>query len=265
MNVEHKMSETYLKHKVFDDLKYMMEFYDSISMGCYRFIAMGLSGGANYASYVYLSIEGTLDSISILLTQGRINDAFTLIRKLFDDILLEVYMDVTLKDKFDLKKNFIVKEVDEWIRKKYRIPQAEKIMKCLEKSERTKELYPLFGWNTCLKENRALLDDSVHSNRFQQMLLNCNTVNIKGREHHLKNCENILNQLFLLHLSFIFHLNPQYLMASDYMDCMEIGMTPPDGCQNWIASFAQDAFDKVIKPHSDISEFIKKTCCLEIK
>lgn len=137
-------------------------------------------------------------------------------------------------------------------------------MKCLEKSEQTKDLYPLFGWDTYLKKNRELLDDSVHSNRFLRMLLNCNTVYIENRERHLVNCEIILNQLFLLHLSFIFHLNPQYLMASDYMDYMDEGMTPPTGCENWIATFAQDAFDKVIKPHKSIANFILSKCYLKI-
>lgn len=96
------------------------------------------------------------------------------------------------------------------------------------------------------------------------MLLNCNTVYIENRERHLVNCEIILNQLFLLHLSFIFHLNPQYLMASDYMDYMDEGMTPPAGCENWIATFAQDAFDKVIRPHKSIANFILSKCYLEI-
>lgn len=264
MTTEHKMPEAYLKHKVFDDLKYMMAFYDSISMTCFSFIATGTHGIKNYASYVYSAIEGTLDSISNLLTKGRMNDAYTLIRKLFDDILLEIYMVVTLKDNFSID-NFFVEEVDEWIRGKHRIPKTEKILKSLEKSEHTKDLYPLFGWDTYLKKNRELLDDSVHSNRFQRMLLNCNTVYIEDRERHLRNCEIILNQLFLLHLSFIFHLNPQYLMASDYMDYIEMGMTPPDGCQNWIAPFAQEAFDKVIKPYSRISQFIKRTCYMEIE
>ena len=26
------------------------------------------------------------------------------------------------------------------------------------------------------------------------------------------------------------------------VDCVEIGMTPPEGCENWIAPFAQNAF-----------------------
>lgn len=264
MTIEHKMSEAYLKHKVFDDLKYMMEFYDSISMNCNNFVPTSTHSSINYVLYVYTSIEGTLDSIYTLLTKGRINDAYTLIRKLFDDILLEIYKDVTFKEKFSLD-NFIVEEVNEWIQGKHRIPKTEKILKYLQQSEKTKDLYPLFGWDTYLKKNREMLDDSVHSNRFHLMLLNCNTVYIENRDRHLKNCEIVLNQLFLLHLSFIFHLNPQYLMASTYLEYMEMGFTPPEGCQDWIATFAQEAFDKVIKPHKAIANYILSTCCLEIQ
>ena len=263
-DLDHRMPEAYLKHKVFDDLKYMMEFYDSLSCSCFSFVASGTKGIVNYASNVYSAIEGTLDSITTLLTKGRINDAYTLIRKLFDDILLEIYMDVTLKDKFSLE-NYIVEEVNEWIQGKHRIPKTVKILKYLETSERTRDLYPLFGWDTYLKKNRELLDDSVHSNRYHLMLLNCNRAYIANRERHLKNCEIVLNQLFLLHLSFIFHLNPQYLMAFDYIYYMDEGLTPPEGSEAWIASFAQDAFDKVIKPHKAIANFILTTCYLEIQ
>ena len=140
MDIEHKMPEAYLKHKVFDDLKYMKEFYDSISMSCFSFVATGTHGITNYASYVYSAIEGTLDSITILLNNGRINDAYTLIRKLFDDILLEIYMDVILKDKISID-NFFVQEVNEWIQGKHRIPKTDKILRCLKESQRTKDLY----------------------------------------------------------------------------------------------------------------------------
>lgn len=262
---EYKMPDEYLSHQVFKNLEYMIGFYDSLSMNCFSFVVAGTHSIPNYNSYVYSAIEGTLESISSLLMNGRINDAYTLLRKLFDDVLLDIYLNVFLKDNYDLEKNFIVEEVDEWIKNRLRIPQTKEILKCLKKSPRTKDLYPLFGWDTYLKTNRELLDDSVHSNRFHLMLLNCNKVYIEDRERHLKNCESVLNQLFLLHVSFIFHLNPQYLMASDYMDYMEMGQTPPDGSENWIATFAQEAFDKVIKPHKNISEYIKSTCYLEIE
>lgn len=257
------MPKDYLKHKVFDDLKYMMEFYDSISMNCFQFITSGTHGITNYASYVYSAIEGTLDSITILLNNGRINDAYTLIRKLFDDILLEIYIDVIRKDKISID-NIFVQEVDEWIKGKHRIPKVDKILKYLKESESTKDLYPFFGLNTYLKKNREFLDDSVHSNRFKLMLLNCNTLYIENRERHLENCGVMLNQLFLIHLSFIFHLNPHYLVAADYVDNIEMGMTPPEGSENWIAPFAQYAFDKIIRPHISIANFIKSTCTLDI-
>lgn len=54
-----------------------------------------------------MSIQGTLDSIKTLLKIARINDAFVLVRKVFDDILTEIYLDITLKDKFDIKKRLI--------------------------------------------------------------------------------------------------------------------------------------------------------------
>ena len=54
-------------------------------------------------------------------------------------------------------------------------------------------------------------------------------------------------------------------MASDYMDYVEMGENPPEGSEAWIAPFAQDAFDKVIKPHKAIANFILTTCYLEIQ
>jgi len=53
-------------------------------------------------------------------------------------------------------------------------------------------------------------------------------------------------------------------MASDYMDHMEMGVIPPEGSENWIAPFAQDAFDKIIRPHKAIADFIISTCPLKI-
>lgn len=49
---DHKMSQEYLNHKVFGDLDYMMEFYDSISMNCFLFSPMETRCVANYASYL---------------------------------------------------------------------------------------------------------------------------------------------------------------------------------------------------------------------
>ena len=259
-----QLSPEYLNHEVFKTIEDIRGFYDRIGYGCFLYVAQGTKGITNYTSYIYSSIEGTLDSISTLLKKGRIKDAYSLIRILYDDILVEIYYDVLRKEKFDVFENFYVEEANEWISSRRRTPSMKYLLKRLKESEFTKSLYPFFGWETYLKNNRDFLDDSVHANRFKLLLLNCNNVSIADRTKHLNNCHVLVKQLFRLHLSFIFHLNPHYLLDSTYVDCLEVGETPPEGSDTWIASYAQEAFDNYIKPFEDLAAFIKETCFLEI-
>ena len=263
------LSKEYHNHPVFEEIKDMMALYDCISYSCFSFIPSGtfkpetLSIG-NFASYIYWALEGTLDSIQALLKKGRINDALVLVRKLFDDVLSEIYIHVTLKDKYDWENAFVVEDVDEWLRSKHRIPNINKILSSLKESQTTQKLYPFFGWETCLKKNRELLNDSVHSNSFQFLLLNCNGLHLENREKQLQNISTLLNQIITIHLAFIFYINPIYLIASDYIDHMQEGLTPPDGSEAWIAPYAQEAFAKYIKPHARLAAVIRQECYLQI-
>ena len=258
--------ESYTTHKLFDELDYYEEFYEVIAMDCHRFVPIGVETMLNYASYIFTSIECTLGSIKMLLKTGKINDAYILIRKMYDDILVEIYIDILRKDKFDYEENCIVEDANEWIKGKHRIPSLKMILKTIKESPSTKEIYPFFGWDTYLKKDRELLDDSVHSNRFSRMLLNCYHIYMENgaREKYLDYASKVLKHVFTLHLSFIFYLNPQYLMASTYTDYLDEGATPPKGSENWIANYAQEAFDKFIKTDEKLSAFLKNNCWLQI-
>ena len=256
-------SEAYQNHPVFEKIEHMKKFYNGLADTCYRFVPNGTMGITNYESYVYMSISNKLDSIKLLLKVGHITDAFVLIRNLFDTVLVEIYIDVVRKEKFDWIENRIVEDVDEWLKGKYRIPRILEILKVLKESLSTKDLYHFFGWNTYLKKNRELLDDSVHANRYSSILLNCKDLNIK-REKQLDNAIIILNQITMVHISFILHLNWHYLIANDYFDHLDVGDTPPEGSRHWIAKYAQEAFDEFIKPNEKLAKFIKKHCELEI-
>ena len=48
------------------------------------------------------------------------------------------------------------------------------------------------------------------------------------------------------------------------MDYLELGEIPPEGSDQWLAPFAQEAFDKYIKNHSKLAVYIKNNCSLEI-
>jgi hypothetical protein len=262
---ELKFSDAYKNHLVFEEIDYIRSFYDSLSYSCSFFMPNGILRFINYTTYVYTAINGTLESIYTLLKRGLITDAYVLLRKYFDDILLEIYINVILKDKYNWDDNLVVKEVEDWLKGKYRIPSIKKLLKYLKTSENSKDLYQYFAWDTELKRYREILDDCVHGNRYNSVVLNCNKVYLSVREHHLKNFHIIIKRIFAIHLAFVFYLNPNYLTASDYVDYLDCNETPPEGSENWIASFAQEAFDKYIKNDTTLADFIKKTCYLEIK
>ena len=257
--------KAYQKHEVFELIDDMMEVYTGLSDTCFSFIPNGTSGIGNYATHVYMSNRSTLDSIKTLLKVGYITDAFVLIRKLLDTVLADIYLDVVREDKFDWIENFIVKDFDEWIKGEHWIPHTEKIMQVLKESKSTKDLYPFFGWDTYLKKNRGFLDNHVHASSYYSILLNCQDVCLDNREQQLKNVSVMLNQIMTLHLAFTFYLNGHYMMATTHVDYLDMGLTPPEGSERWIAPYAQEAFDRYIKPHGKLAEFIKDWCCLDIE
>lgn len=257
--------EAYYNHEVFELIKHIIDYYDKVAYSCFGFIPNGTLGAANYSSYVFRSICTTLKSIKMLLKEGHLADAFVLIRKLFDTVMVEIYLNVVREEKYDWMENFVVKDVDEWIKRKIRIPRVNNILKVLKESKTTKDLYPFFGWNSYLKTNRDFLDEHVHVCNFRSVMLNCKDNYLESRETQLKNAAIVLKQIMIVHLAFTFYMNGHYMMADTYMSYKEMGDTPPEGSEHWLAKYAQDAFDEFIKPHTKLAEFIKENCCMVIE
>lgn len=234
--------DAYKKHHVFDEIDHMMEFYDCISYSSSSFIPNGTPNIGNYEANIYQSIRTTLNSIKILLGVRHISDAFVLIRKLFDTVLANIYLDVVREDEFDWMNSSVVKDLDEWLKKEHRIPRTERILKVLKNSNTTKEFYPWFGWDTYLKTNRSILDNYVHVNNYGSVLLNCPDLFIQDREEQLKNASIMLNQIMMIHLAFTFYMNAPYMTSSDYMDYSEIDMASPQGSECWLAPLCAASF-----------------------
>lgn len=190
IGLEHVNSEinkkSYQNHPVFGLIDRMKYFYSGVADTCFQFVPNGTLAACNYVTYIYMSIRSTLDSIKMLLKAGHITDAFVLIRKLFDTVWVEIYLNVVREDQFDWMKCIVVKDVDEWLRKGHWIPKTEKILSVLKESKSTKDLYPMFGWDTYLKKNRSLLDNHVHASSYRSILLNFQDIHIDNREKELK-------------------------------------------------------------------------------
>ena len=73
--------EKYQKHGVFEALERYAAFYESLAHSVFGFVSLGTRAICNIDSYLFSSIQGTLASIQAILRDGRINDAYALLRK----------------------------------------------------------------------------------------------------------------------------------------------------------------------------------------
>jgi hypothetical protein len=67
-------NKEYSHHKSFDELKSYADFYDLLSGFIMSFVSMGTSA-ITFDTYVLTSMQGTVESINLLLKSGRMNDA----------------------------------------------------------------------------------------------------------------------------------------------------------------------------------------------
>lgn len=111
------IDNTYKEHHVFKQLSEYADFYKSLAFSVFGFITQGTKAICNIDSYVYSSIQGTLESIKDILIKGRINDSYALLRKYYDSTIINVYSNLYLNENFSLD-NFVVKKIDNWLKGK---------------------------------------------------------------------------------------------------------------------------------------------------
>ena len=71
--------KAYTEHYVFEQLAKCSEFYDNLASSIMQFVSMGTGSVLNIDTYVYSSMQGTLESIREILLHGRVNDAYALL------------------------------------------------------------------------------------------------------------------------------------------------------------------------------------------
>lgn len=255
----------YKEHKLFEKLDETIDFYKKLSFSIISFITQGTKAICNIDSYVYSSIQGTLESIKIILQKGRINDAYALLRKYYDSIIINIYTNLYLNDNVNVE-NFVVEKIENWLKGKEKLPHFPEMLKYIEKSDKLKEINNLLYKDNRYKEIRDRCNDHTHYNFYKNMLLNDNKIYLKSRVGILDIFLKDLEQIFILHISYLFYLNDHYMMSTDYVDSLEFGLTPEEDSQYLVASFIQKVFDSVLKKNrKDLAEVIKKNTSMKLE
>lgn len=261
---EDRLGKDYLDHQIFNQLDYYITFYDALSFSIMNFMSNGTIGLYNFDTYTYSSIKGTLESIKDVLKKARINDGYALLRKYDDSTLINIYSNLYLSDHFNLD-NIIVSQIDNWRKGTETIPEYRVISKYIKDSPKLKHITNMLYQDDRYKKIRRRCNDHTHYNFYRNLLLNDNQIVNPDRINHLNQFSKDLESVFIQHFSCIFSLNDHYMMSSDYMDSMELNLTPEEGSQYWVADFIQKAFDEIIKvKRPDIAEEIKENTSMKL-
>ncbi len=257
----------YDEHPIFQNLIDIMSFYDTLSWSDYNQVEyaglVSKSKVFSTSTYVFGSLAGTIESIHLLLRNGRCNDAIALIRKYCDTIILDIYLRLLTKELQDKVltqgslQSIENNEVTKWIDSTGRLfdEKGTKIVYA-KISKSHPELTKLFN----LKDNKALYkklkdicNDNMHNNYFFTFMANDANI-IKAREDirnvMLKNASYAIRYFFSIHFAFIYCGDCTYMMSSDYIDHLECNSKPPEGSERWLANSVLTAFNivKRIKP-----------------
>ncbi|WP_198319644.1 hypothetical protein [Aliarcobacter butzleri] len=261
------LTKEYKEHKIFSELEKYSNFYNSLSFSTFSWFTMGIKGIINFDNYIFSSMKGTLESIELILEYGKINDAFSLTRKYYDSVVINVYSLLYLENNHSLE-NFIVDKINNWVKNEEKLPEYKVMNNYIRNSKQLKSINELIFKGDYYKNMRQRLNDHTHYNYFKYMFYNDSEI-ADFNNNRVKLLEQLsidIKNIFILHLIWLFSIKDNYMMAEDYRDYLDMGITPPENSQYWVAPFVQEIFDDIIKKNRpDLVEELKKSTYMQLK
>jgi len=255
----------YQNHPVFDDIDQYIEFYKFMAHSVFQFVSIGTQSICNIDSYVFSSIQGTLSSIRTILREGRINDAYALLRKYYDSAIITIYSNLYLEEYFSIE-NFVVRQIDDWLKGKDRLPEYRIMSEYIRKSPRVLPITKLVFGDDRYKRLRERCNDHTHYNFYQNVLLNDPEIHLPNRQKILDVFAEDVRDVLILHVAYLFFAKGYYMASSDYIDCLECGLTPEPDSQYWVAPFVQEIFDQIVARYRpDIAATIRNHTSMHLK
>lgn len=254
----------YKEHSVFEVMNKMTSFYKLLSFSVFGFLSNGVEGLSGIDTYMFSSIQGTLESIKTILQNGRINDAYALLRKYYDSVIINIYSNAYLQDNFN-ENQLIVEKINNWLKGKDKLPEFKNMSEYIKNSKELEDLTNIFYADDTYIRIRNRCNNHTHYNFYYYALLNDNEIYLENRISALNTLAHDLKKIFVLHLSYLFFLSDHYMASSDYRDALELGLTPEKNSEYFVAPFVQEAFTEFIEnDNKTLVDLIKMKTAMQL-
>ena len=213
------------------------------------------------------SAARTMESIRCCCMNANFADAYTLLRKYRDDLFYYVYL-FAVADRSDftqyveleqLSKN--EKNVWDWVHNQQEDLYIGAVLECIGSHPSAKKAVQKFKLQKSFDELAYKLNNYVHANG--RLYYNEPYASLLSKQKIKELCNEFSDTAIFITIAFLFVIvliHPIFIMSSDYTDCLEVGMKPPEGSEYWVAPFVSD----FIKKHNNVLGERLDDCLREI-
>jgi hypothetical protein len=192
---------------------------------------------------ILFSIEQTLGSFQSVCGLGNFSDAHILMRKLRDDLFFYLFTTVTSIGGKPIK----VKEIELWMSNALSNLHFSDVLKRIANSPSLIEPIKHYKLQETFADIGAKLNNFTHGNGIDFYNMRYSHYQSPGDDKLQNICEFLGHALNHVVVTFIFLetlCNPLSIASSDYVDHLDMGMTPPDNSQYWVAPYIKDFFER---------------------
>ena len=192
--------------------------------------------------------ELTAGSIISCCESGCMADAYSLLRKYRDDLFFYLYVVVYDScNKLDNKSPAVAQmetNIERWIKNDLDDLHIGTVLQAIGQSSEARTAVQKYKLKSYFDALRDRLNNYVHSNGISFYNRNVNAYPGKTLQNQL---EALQKDMRFITITFLFLLplcSPLSIMSTDYVDCLDCNIAPPDGSQYWVAPFICAFFEK---------------------
>lgn len=218
------------------------------------------------------SISNSYLTLKFCLANGFYSDAFSLIRKIRDDLLQYLYIEKHLT-KYDenLIKTKEIKTITRWLFNEELSSDQKKFFDyknykkdVIDENDNIKKIADIIFW-TRLKLLSENLNSYVHGNSRLKTLSNDLKANGEYKDSIHKEIIKDIKEITDFFVSTLFAINPILYRSSDYLDYLELGYTPDEKLFYTLAPFIQNYIDTNLKSYKGLVELLRTLTELKIE
>lgn len=204
-----------------------------------------------HTNQILQSAAQTIQSMIACAEYGNIADVHVLLRKLRDDLFFYLYVIVACRNNDILSEDNLSKQetyINAWIKNRLSRLNISEVIKDITKSRECIELVEKFKLKDELKQIGCTLNNYTHGNG--NLYYNRLYTHYKDDEICNISAELIymLNYILITFVFLLALLSPVSIMASDYIDALDLSMASEENSQYWVAPFVSEFVEK----HKDL-------------